>query len=107
MSPAQLPLIALKISLINVGKIDCMSCEKYKQTIYFSPAVFICFSPVAFFLSDLRTIRLHTAWVYLGGRFGTLFTPGLEYFRVIFSHQLLLQKCHPWMLFSGVINAPL
>ena len=107
MSSVQLPLIALTISLINVGKIECMSREKYKQTIYFSPAVFIYFSPVAFFLSDLRTIRLHPVWVYLGGRFGTLFTPGLEYFRVIFSHQLLLEKCHPWMLFSRVINAPL
>ena len=30
-------LTALKISLINVGKIGCMSREKYKQTICFSP----------------------------------------------------------------------
>ena len=40
MSATQLSLTALKISLINAGKIGRMSREKYKQTICFSPAVF-------------------------------------------------------------------
>ena len=84
MSSIQLPLTALKISLINVEKIGCMSREKYKQTICFSPVVFICFSTCWFFPKRLRiylrTIRLRPVCVYLWGRFGTLFTPGVEQF---------------------------
>ena len=44
---------SLKISLINVGKIGCMSREKYKQTICFSPVVFICFYCRKFLLGCL------------------------------------------------------
>ena len=31
-------------------------------------------------LNDMRTIRLRPVSVYLRGRFGTLFTPGVEHF---------------------------
>ena len=77
------PLTVLKISLINVGKIGCMSRGKYKETICFSPVFFICFSSLFFpkrLLSNLRTFYLCPVWVYLRGRFGTLFTPGVEHF---------------------------
>ena len=69
-----------------------MSREKYKQT--------ICFSPVAFFLSDLRASRLRPVWGYLRGGFKTLYTPGVEHFVVIVSHRLLLQKVPSWV-FGG------
>ena len=60
-----------------------MPREMCKQTICFSPGVFICFSPVVYpkrLLSDLRTFRLPPVWGYLRDRFGTLFTPGVEHF---------------------------
>ena len=67
---------------MNTGEIGCMSRERYKQT--------LCFSPDAFFperlLSDLRTFRLSPVRGYLTGGFGTPYTPGVGYFVVIVIH---------------------
>ena len=106
----QLLLTVLKISLINVGKIGCMSREKYKQTIFFSRVVSICFSPVFFFLSVFWATCVRSVCVLSGFISGAEMGPypllGWSILVVIFSHRLLSQEV-PYWVFSGVINAPL
>ena len=50
--------------------------------------LFSCYFFPERLLNDMRTFRLRSVWGYLRGGFGTLYTPGVEYF-------------------GGVMNAPL
>ena len=72
--------------------------------------LFSCYFFTERLLNDMRTFRLRPVWGYLRGGFGTLYTPGVEYFVVIVIdcyRRKFLIGCLAgwWMLLCGLIIA--